>query len=242
MAPASGSLKRGTSAVGEALSAEHILQTCPLFHGLDAAGRHDLAKHARRQPVAAGAAIFDVGAPGTSMMAVLHGGVRISLPSARGKEIILADLGAGDVFGEIALLDGQPRSASARARVASTLLVLERRDVHALLRKRPEFCLSLIEVLCARLRRSDERMADLAFFDLPARLARTLLKRKTEAVSAGRESPLSQSDIAKMIGASREPVNRCLRDWERRGLVSLDGGRIAMIDIDAISALAGAVA
>ena len=103
------------------------------------------------------------GDPGLSMMAVVVGVVRISLPTVRGKELILADLPAGELFGEIAMLDGKPRSANATALTACDLLVLERRNAIPFLEADPAVCLRLMEILCARIRRSDERMADIAF-------------------------------------------------------------------------------
>ena len=220
-------------------AAVKVLKDCALFRDLDDAGLRELAVHARRQYITAGETIFDVGSPGQSMMAVLKGAVRISLPSSTRKEMILADLGAGDIFGEIALLDGEPRSATAIARKPGVLLVLDRRDVHTFLRKRPDFCLTLIELLCARLRRSDERMADIAFFDLPARLAKVLVARIVAAGNGADELPYSQSDLAKMIGASREYVNRCLKDWQRQGIVHVVDGRVSIRMMGAIMALAG---
>jgi CRP-like cAMP-binding protein len=222
-----------------ASTAEQVLKDCTLFRDLDESGRRELAVRAHRLLAKTGETIFEVGSPGQSMMAVLKGAVRISLPSATGKEMILADLGPGDIFGEIALLDGRPRSATAIARKASVLLVLDRREVRAFLHKRPDFCLTLLELLCARLRRSDERMADIAFFDLPARLAKVLVSRASAASGGADELPFSQSDLAKTIGASREHVNRCLRDWQRRGIVDVSGGRVSIRAMAAIQTLAG---
>jgi CRP-like cAMP-binding protein len=157
------------------------------------------------------------------MMAVVVGVVRISLPTVRGKELILADLPAGELFGEIAMLDGKPRSANATALTACDLLVLERRNAIPFLEANPAVCLRLMEILCARIRRSDERMADIAFFDLPTRLAKILLIQPAKARSPARLS-LSQTELAEMAGGTRENVNRCLRNWERQGIVKLKGG------------------
>ena len=157
------------------------------------------------------------------MMAVIAGTVRISLPTVKGKEIILADLPAGELFGEIAMLDGKPRSANATALTKCELLVLERQHVIPFLQENPAVCLKLMEMLCARIRRSDERMADIAFFDLPTRLAKVLLSYPEKASGPTRLS-LSQAELAEMAGGTRENVNRCLRDWQRRGIVELKGG------------------
>jgi CRP-like cAMP-binding protein len=154
------------------------------------------------------------------MMAVVVGTVRISRPTVRGKEIILADLRPGEIFGEIALLDGRPRSADATALTNCELMVLQRRDVLAFLEKNPLACMKLMEILCARIRRSDERMADIAFFNLPVRLAKILLSYQPAGRGAMKLS-LSQSELAEMAGGTREKVNRCLREWQRQGVLDL---------------------
>jgi CRP/FNR family transcriptional regulator, cyclic AMP receptor protein len=154
------------------------------------------------------------------MMAVVIGTVRISLPTARGREVILADLRPGELFGEIALLDGKPRSANVTALINCELIVLERRDLLPFLERNPAACMKLMEMLCARIRRSDERMADIACFNLPVRLAKTLLNYEPE-VRAGMKLSLSQSELAEMAGGTREKVNRCLGEWQRQGIIEL---------------------
>ena len=137
-----------------------LLEKCTLLAALDDKARRELAGHAHLRHFAAGDAICRIGEHGDSMMAVVLGVVRISLPVVRGKEIILADLRAGEMFGEIAML------ANATAHTNCELMVLERRDVLPFLERNPAACMKLMEILCARIRRSDERMSDIAFFDL----------------------------------------------------------------------------
>jgi len=197
-----------------------LLEKCTLFGALDDKARRELAEHAHPRHFATGDAICRIDEHGDSMMAVVLGVVRISLPAVRGKEIILADLRAGEMFGEIALLDGKPRSANATALTNCELMVLERRDVLPFLERNPAACMKLMELLCARIRRSDERMSDIAFFDLPARLAKTLLSYPAQGHGAAKLS-LSQRELAEMSGGTRENVNRCLRDWQRRGILEL---------------------
>ena len=156
-------------------SAVKFLEQSPLFAQLGDSARHALAAQALPRSFSPGEPICRLGDPGLSMMAVVVGVVRISLPTVRGKELILADLPAGELFGEIAMLDGKPRSANATALTACDLLVLERRNAIPFLEANPAVCLRLMEILCAQIRRSDERMADIAFFDLPTRLAKILL-------------------------------------------------------------------
>jgi CRP/FNR family transcriptional regulator, cyclic AMP receptor protein len=200
-----------------------LLENCPLFAALDEQGRRELVSHASPRNFAASEPICHVGEPGSNMMAVVAGTVRISLPVARGREIILADLPSGELFGEIAMLDGKPRSANATAVTKCELLVLDRRDVLPVLEKYPSACLKMMEILCGRIRRSDERMADIAFFDLPARLAKTLLHYPAPAGGPSKLS-LSQRELAEMAGGTRENVNRCLRSWQRRGILQLKSG------------------
>src|SRR3984885_951767 len=152
-----------------------LLEKCALFSALDEGARREIAAHAQLRSFTAGKSICRLDEHGDSMMAVVVGIVRISLPTVRAKEIILADLRPGELFGEIALLDGKPRSANATALTNCELMVLERRDVMPFLERNPSACIKLMEILCSRIRRSDERMSDIAFYDLPVRLAKTLL-------------------------------------------------------------------
>jgi CRP/FNR family transcriptional regulator, cyclic AMP receptor protein len=197
-----------------------LLEKCGLFSSLDEKARRDIAACAMPRNFAASESICRLGDRGDSMMAVVVGTVRISRPTSRGKEIILADLGSGELFGEIALLDGKPRSANVVALTNCELMILERRNLIPFLERNPAACMKLMEILCARIRRSDERMSDIAFFNLPIRLAKTLLNYQPD-VRAGAKLSLSQSELAEMAGGTREKVNRCLRDWQRQGIIEL---------------------
>jgi CRP-like cAMP-binding protein len=216
--------------------ARKVLERCALFRALGERERIDLAAHAQPRTFTANQPIFHLGEPGYSMMGVVVGTVRIWLPTPKGRDIILADLSAGELFGEIALLDGKARSANATAVTNCELLVLERRDVLPFLERSPTACLNLMQMLCARVRRSDERMAEIAFFDLPARLARVLLRYP----AVGRGPPklsLSQRELAEMSGSTRENVNRCLRDWQRQGILDLKNRWTIVLRPEALHAL-----
>jgi len=219
------------------LYGRRVLEQSPLFAQMDENSRHDLINQAIPRSFGAGDSVCRVGDPGGSMMAVLTGTVRISLPTVKGKEVILADLRTGQLFGEIALLDGKPRSANATALTKCELLVLERRNVIPFLERNPAACLQLMELLCARIRRSDERMADLAFFELPSRLAKVLLSYASEKIGKEVRLSLSQTELAEMVGATRENVNRCLRDWHRRGIVKLKDGWTIILDTEKLRGL-----
>jgi CRP-like cAMP-binding protein len=201
-----------------------LLARCGLFRRLDAAERAVLFARARTQKFAQNDTIFLMGSPGDSMMAVLTGTIRISVPSPDGKEIVLAILGPGEICGEIALLDGKERSADARAATDCTVVVLERRDVLAFFGQHPDAWPRLIEVLCERLRLADQQMAEFALSPVPVRLAKALLRLAVADGDDGRTPlrvHLAQRELGNVIGATRESVNKYLRAWQRKGYVRI---------------------
>ncbi len=240
--PARGAVIATIADIPDAISG--LLDRCALFHVLDDTTKRQLAARAQRRRYDVGDVIFRVGAPGDIMMAVITGTVRIVATSPQGKEIVLGDLKAGEVFGEIALLDGGERSADAVALTNCELVALERRDLLAALQRNPEACLRLLEVVCKRLRETDERITEIAFFELPVRLAKVLLRIAVRpgtgaARAANPKVALSQRELGNMIGGTRESVNRCLRDWQRRGIIRLAKGWIILEDSAALTELAG---
>jgi CRP-like cAMP-binding protein len=180
-----------------------------------------LAKKSHRRRFRARQPIFHQGDPGDSLLAVAAGLVRISVTSDKGRDIILSDVGPGEIFGEIALLDGLGRSADATAVTETELLAIDRRDIVDFLAQRPEACLKLLAFVCARLRASDERMLDIADSELAVRLAKTLLRRGTIAEGGALAVLLSQTDLAAIVSSSREAINRQLSAWQRGGVVEI---------------------
>jgi CRP-like cAMP-binding protein len=219
---------------------EQALQGSFLFPLLDPQERERFVAAARPRSWRAGASIFAKDDPGSSMMLVRTGAVRIGYPSPDGRSFILAEFGPGAVFGEIALLDGGPRSADADAVTDCTLLVFERRDFLPLLQRNWRLTEAVLRVICDRLRRADAYIADLAYSDLPGRLAKALIDRAQLAADGG---PAYVSDtqgaLAAMVGGSREAVNRCLRKWQQAGLIAVADGRIILPDADALARAAG---
>jgi CRP/FNR family transcriptional regulator, cyclic AMP receptor protein len=217
----------------------HILAKSALFGALDDGVRKELATRVHRKAFAVGEPIFHVGDPGQSMMVILNGTVRVSLPGPKGKTVILADLAAGDLLGEVALLDGKERSADATALTKCELLVLDRRDVVSFLEKRADLCLKLLDLLCARLRKSDQRMSGIAFFELSSRLAKVLLDQSAKPARPGVKPKLSlsQTELASMINATRENVNRCLRNWQRQGIVDVSERWITVLQRDMLKTI-----
>lgn len=213
-----------------------------IFEALDTEAREDLARFAFLKKFSAGEIVFTMGNPGHSMMAIAEGIVRVTMFTPSGGEVTLTDLNAGDVFGEIALLDGQERSATVKALTNCTLVVLERRNLFEILQRDHKFSVRLIELLCQRVRRSDERMIEGSFLDLPVRLAKLIL-RLSVAAPASEDRPLkklsqSQSELAGMIGNTRENVNRCLRKWQKAGLVNMQDGWLFILDRSGLTKLA----
>ena len=209
------------------------LLASPLFAAMQPEELDEILKFALDRRVRRGQTIFQRGDEGSSLMAVLRGRVRISSVSGDGKELTLNVINPGEIFGEIALLDGQPRSADAVAIEDSVLLVVDRRYFLPFLRHKEDLCLRLLAVLCSRLRRTSTALEEIALFDLPVRLARVLLKL---AEDYGRPSStgtridlkLSQRDLSNLVAASRESVNKLLRTWRENGTVELEDGFIVL--------------
>lgn len=210
-----------------------LLSKSFIFEALDESTQLELAARGRVQSHNAGDVIFSAGAAGDSMMAIAQGSVRISMLTPTARNVDLAELSTGEVFGEVAMLDGGERSADAHAVTNCTLVVLERQTLFAVLKTQPDMAVHLIELLCGRLRRSDERMMEFAFLQLPTRIAKTLLRISQR--DGGASKPLSklavsQTEIANMIGGTRENVNRCLRNWQKADVVTLQDGWIHLSD------------
>jgi CRP-like cAMP-binding protein len=177
--------------------------------------------------LAVGETLFLKGEPGDALYAVRRGQIRIATGTNDGRRLTLNLLGPGDVFGEVALLDGQPRTADAVAVQSTDLFMVHRRDFLALLESRPQVAVRIIEFLCERIRWMSERMEESVLLPLHARLSRRLLAL---ADDYGSELHVSQEELAIFVGSTRESVNRQLRAWRRQGLVELGRSRIRVLD------------
>jgi CRP/FNR family transcriptional regulator, cyclic AMP receptor protein len=218
-----------------------LLRGHPLFSAIAPDLLERLSAYATTRTVRRGDTIFAKGDPGNSLYAVCAGTVKISVPSADGKDAVFNLVGEAEIFGEIALLDGRPRTADATAMTDCELMVIERRDFLDLVRSQPEIALKLMEVLCARLRHTSEQVEDVLFLDLPGRLAKILLQLTERAkVSQAHRVAITQREIGQMIGMSRESTNKQLRDWEERNWVRLERGGVVVLKPDALAAIARA--
>jgi CRP/FNR family transcriptional regulator, cyclic AMP receptor protein len=217
-----------------------LLRNHPLFRNLPAAAIERLGSYMKTRKVPRGATIFSKGDPGSGLMGVLAGAVKVSVASSEGKDIVLNVFREGDVFGEIALLDGRPRTADANAMSDCELVVIERRDFIPFLTSNPDVAIKLIEILCSRLRRTTEQVQDVTFLNLPARLAKTLLELTAakEGSEAKGKVAITQREISQMIGRSRESTNKQLRAWVKRGWVRLERGGVMVLAPDKLAALA----
>ncbi len=200
-----------------------------------------LAARLRPRQYRVGTTIFHRDDSGTALHVIERGTVKLMLPSPEGREVTVELLGADDFFGELALLDGGPRSASAIALEATDTLTLERDQFAALLEAHPQVALRLLGVLGERLRRADDLIGDLLFLDLPGRLAKQLLALAEERGSATPRGVridlrLSQSELAAMVGATRESVNRCLNAYAERGILDFDRETITLRDLAVLRA------
>jgi CRP-like cAMP-binding protein len=203
-----------------------------------------LLAYSRVERYPAGEEIYAKGSPGQSMMVVLRGTAKMCSGSLDGKEIVLNIMHPGEIFGEIAILDGKERSADAVAMNDCELLVINRRDFLPMLEKHADICMLLLLILCQRLRQTSEQVEDILFRDLEARIAKNLLHL---AETSGRDSKegvsvdlhLSQRELGNIAGGSRESVNKHLQSWHKAGWIELGKGSIVIRDIAAIERLAG---
>lgn len=207
---------------------QQLLDRIPLFALFRPADRDALFACASERSMSSGEVLFQRGDPGVSMMAILSGEVQIMLSGASGDMQLLNVLVAGDVFGEIALFDGKPRSADAIAATNGRLLVIDRAATLRLMEQDSGFTLRVIEIICARLRDTIAQLDSMVFQDVMQRLIVHLLRRQDQRGSPKIDA--TQSALASVVGSARETVNRHLRDLELQGLIALSPGRIIILD------------
>ncbi len=220
-----------------------LFQRHPLFNGLTPAELDDLLAHARVVRYPARASLFARGDPGGQMIAVVSGRVRISLTGPDGHELILNVIEAGQLFGEIAMLDGRDRTADATIVEATELLIIDRRDFLPFLKRHPDVAVRLLLTLCERMRTTTDQIEDIFLLPVTARLAKKLLQM---AAAHGQKSAagvrlgarLSQRELGGMLGVSRESINKHLGAWQKAGLVTLENGAITVRDQAELARLA----
>src|SRR6516162_9008562 len=193
-----------------------LLRNHSLFRDLPPAVIEHLGSYMKTRKVARGTTIFAKGDPGTGLMGVLAGTVKVSVASADGKDIVLNLFHEGEV------------------------VVIERRDFVPFLSDHPDVMLKFIEILCSRLRRTSEQVQDITFLNLPTRLAKTLLQLTAaeDGSTTPRKAAVTQREISQMIGISRESTNKQLRAWAKRGWIRLERGGVNVVAPDKLAAIA----
>jgi len=229
------------------LSARPVLASLaaiPFFGGLDPAALERLAATMRSRRFRRGEVIFHIGDPGDALFVIVSGEVKISLPSETGDEAILATLRPGDVFGELALLDGAPRSASASALMPTETVILPRDRFRELIATETGVRDALLASIAGELRRLTTHVEELHFLDITGRLAARLVRLAQESGtpladgSLRLRTNLTQADLAAMVGCTRQSVNKLLGQFTDDGLLRLERDGIVVTDLEGLSATA----
>jgi CRP/FNR family cyclic AMP-dependent transcriptional regulator len=217
------------------MALKESLERSTLFANLSDADLRRLEAAMVRRRYADGQVIFHMGDEGGSLYLITRGRVKVTIPSLRGEEVILAILSAGEILGELSLIDGKPRSATVQALEDAEVLCLPRSAFLSFLRARFETVLVVLEVISRRLRETDRSLADAHFLDLRPRLAKKILDLartfgvwEEDKVRIGVR--VTQKDLAAMVGATRESVNKQFTQLRRRELVQLENCYITVLD------------
>lgn len=214
-----------------------MLRSAPLFAALDEGAAMALRASTTETRLAKGQELFREGERGDRMFIIMEGKIKLGHTAADGRESLLAILGPGELLGELSLFDPGPRTATATALTESTLIALGHSSLRSWLTGRPEVAEALLQALAQRLRRTNEAMADLVFSDVPGRIAKVLLELGDKF---GRQMPdglhvthdMTQEELAQLVGASRETVNKALADFASRGWIRLESRSVVLIDME----------
>ncbi len=216
---------------------DQFISRVPLFAGLNEQQFAALASRASQASLRRGEVLFEEGEQGDRLFIVTEGKIKLGHRSNDGRESLIAILGPGEIIGELTLFDPGPRSTTATAVSSATLLSLDHSDLSALLDQSPEAAKHMLRALAQRLRRTNESLSDLVFSDVPGRVAKALLDlakrfgRPTDSgIHVGHE--LTQEELAQLVGASRETVNKSLADFVSRGWIRLEGRAVTLLDVD----------
>jgi CRP/FNR family transcriptional regulator len=219
---------------------ESVLAQAPLFAALDTESASMLEARLTTRTLSRSHVVFREGDTGDRLFVVLEGKVKISRAAADGRENLLAVLGASEMFGELSLFDPGPRTATVTTVTESTLASLDHDDLRPLLTERPGVAVQLLQALAQRLRRTNEAMADLVFTDVPGRVAKALLDLAEkfgtpEADGLRVRHDLTQEELAQLVGASRETVNKALSEFAHRGWLRIEGRSVLLLDADRLA-------
>jgi CRP/FNR family cyclic AMP-dependent transcriptional regulator len=219
---------------------EDVIRRAPLFTALDDAAATTLRESMTQVKVTKGHTLFKEGDAGDRLFVVVEGKLKLGTSSGDGRENLLSILGPGDMFGELSLFDPGPRTATATAVTDSRVLALANDQVIGWVTAHPQVSLQLLKRLARRLRRTNEVLADLVFADVPGRVAKAIMDlgerfgtKKADGLHVNHE--LTQEELAQLVGASRETVNKALADFAGRGWVRLEPRAVVVLDYERLS-------
>jgi CRP/FNR family transcriptional regulator, cyclic AMP receptor protein len=217
--------------------AERVLRRAPLFEGLDEDNARVLRRQMTEVHLNRGDHLFLEGQEGDRLYVVLEGKMKLTRAAADGRENLVSVLGPGEMFGELSLFDPRPRTSSASAVTDATLAALAHEALRPWLRERPEVSMHMLQALARRLRRANDLNADLVFTDVPGRVAKNLLDladRFGEQENDGLHvhHDLTQEELAQLVGASRETVNKALADFAARGWLQISARSVLILDAE----------
>jgi CRP-like cAMP-binding protein len=216
-----------------------VLKKVPLFASLPEGELTVFAELVREKSYPKGSVILFEDDQGDSLYLVAAGEVKVVLIGEDGREVILSVLGEGSFFGEMALIDDEPRSAHVIAMEDANLLVLRREDFQSRLRASPEVAIALLREMSRRLRRADEKIGSLVLLDVNGRVADLLLRTADDEGGSRITKKITHHVIAQMIGSSRETVSRTMRDFVERGLIQVSRKDITLLDRPSLERAAG---
>ena len=214
-----------------------VLRKAPLFTNLDDEVFAILTSELTEVELSRGASAFHEGDQGDQLYVIMSGKIKLGRTASDGRENLVAVLGPGEIFGEMALFDPSPRSTAATAVSETQLAGLNHENLMKVLERNPAVSQQLLQALARRLRRTNENLADLVFSDVPGRVAKALLDladRFGSTTEDGVHVPhdLTQEELAQLVGASRETVNKSLAEFVSRGWIRLEGRAVTLLDID----------
>lgn len=212
-----------------------LLREAPLFAGIEPAALGELSQRAGTRRLAADQPLFHKGDPGGELYGVLAGRLRVRGLAPDGRSMVFSYLDPGAIFGEISVVDQQPRSASIDAAEPSEVLVVHRSHFAPFVRQHPQIAINLARLLAARIRRISDQTEDAFLLAIPARLARRILSLgETYGKAAGEGVQLAirlpQQELGELVGATRESVNKLLRRWSEQEIIRLDQGVLTVLD------------
>ncbi len=219
---------------------EETLARAGIFQGVDPDSVQALSSQLETVEYPRGSAIFTVGELGDRLYIILAGKVKLGRNSPDGRENLLAIMGPSDMFGELSVFDPGPRTSTATAVTDVRLATMDRMALREWINKRPEIAEQLLRVLARRLRRTNNNLADLIFTDVPGRVAKQLLQLarqfgQQEGQHLRVTHDLTQEELAQLVGASRETVNKALADFGHRGWLRLEGKSVVIQDAERLA-------